>query len=65
MISEKEPDLQGRTELFNLEGSIFKWANEGRPMIDNRDRPTKHAHPYNSVWGKLLNKSLRKSEADP
>ena len=49
-----------KIKLFNLEGSLFKWANEGKPMIDSSNFPTVYAHPYNSVWGKLLTEKFRK-----
>ena len=43
----------GFKEVHNLEGSIFKWANEGRPLV--QDRTTTHkVHPYNASWGSLL-----------
>ncbi|XP_078600155.1 uncharacterized protein LOC144875181 [Branchiostoma floridae x Branchiostoma japonicum] len=44
--------------IYNLEGSLFKWANEGRAMEDSEGKKTTLAHPYSSVWGKLLNKQL-------
>lgn len=44
--------------LYNLEGSIFKWANEGRPLVCN-DRPVQEVHPYSWAWGKLLKSDLR------
>jgi len=44
--------------IYNLEGSLFKWANESRPLVDNSGSPTKLVHPYNNVWGRLLEKSL-------
>ena len=47
--------------VYNLEGSIFKWANENRPMVDVKDRKTIFTHPYNVVFGKLLRKELRKT----
>ena len=49
---------------YNLEGSIFKWANEGRKMIDCACQETKHCHPYNLVFGKLLDYNLRKYPDD-
>ncbi|XP_076452585.1 putative adenylyltransferase/sulfurtransferase MoeZ [Babylonia areolata] len=49
-------------QVYNLEGSLFKWANEGRPMINVMEQPTVVCHPYNAVWGKLLNKDLRCSD---
>lgn len=43
----------GYTKVYNLEGSIFKWANEGRPLV--QDQTTVHkVHPYNAHWGSLL-----------
>jgi rhodanese-related sulfurtransferase len=47
----------GRANVFNLQGSIFQWANEGRPLIANEH--TVHVvHPYNERWGILLNPQL-------
>lgn len=45
---------QGFACVFNLEGSIFQWANEERPVYQ-ADRLTSLVHPYNDTWGKLLN----------
>ncbi len=43
----------GFKKVYNLEGSIFKWANEGRPLV--HEQTTVHkVHPYNTSWGKLL-----------
>lgn len=50
--------------MYNLEGSIFKWANENRQMVDHKNRSTVYAHPYNAVFGKLLKKELRKTCVD-
>jgi rhodanese-related sulfurtransferase len=48
----------GRTNVFNLQGSIFQWANEGRTLVAN-DRAVHVVHPYNERWGVLLNPQLR------
>ena len=48
----------GFTDVSNLEGSIFTWANEGRPVI-HEGEPVHAVHPYNKVWGMLLKKELR------
>ena len=48
--------------VYNLWGSIFQWANEGRPMLDGNNQPAVHAHPFNPVFGKILKKELRKTE---
>ncbi len=50
---------KGYTEIFNLEGSIFAWANEGQPVYRGKER-VKVVHPYDRTWGRLLKKSLRK-----
>ncbi len=49
---------RGFEKIYNLEGSIFAWANEGRPVYRGEERVHK-VHPYDRVWGKLLKKALR------
>ncbi len=49
---------RGLEKVYNLEGSIFAWANEGRPVYRGEERVHK-VHPYDRVWGKLLKKALR------
>ncbi len=44
----------GFRQVFNLEGGLFEWANEGRSML-KEGQPTAQVHPYNATWGKLLN----------
>jgi len=46
-----------RGNVFNLQGSIFQWANEGRPLMAN-DRDVHVVHPYSERWGVLLNPQL-------
>jgi rhodanese-related sulfurtransferase len=48
----------GYKTVFNLEGSIFQWANEGYPVQQN-DRIVEQVHPYNALWGKLLDDEYR------
>jgi rhodanese-related sulfurtransferase len=57
--SDMAEKLQARgfTKVFNLEGSIFKWANEGRGLYQG-DQQTKVVHPFNSQWRQLLDKTL-------
>ncbi|MDE0348954.1 MAG: rhodanese-like domain-containing protein, partial [Gammaproteobacteria bacterium] len=43
----------GRDNVFNLEGSIFRWANEGRPVYRGDER-VNQVHPYDDEWGRLL-----------
>lgn len=45
---------QGYTVVYNLEGSIFQWFNENRPVV--RDgQPVNEVHPYDENWGKFVN----------
>lgn len=48
----------GFSHVYNLEGSLFKWANEERPIYTN-DHTTPLVHPYNQLWGKLLKPQYR------
>ena len=48
----------GLTNVFNLDGSIFQWANEGRPL-ESAGKTAKLVHPYNSSMAKLLREDLR------
>ena len=48
----------GYMNVANLEGSIFRWANEGRPIVANGVRVDK-VHPYNGTWGLLLKRKHR------
>ncbi len=45
----------GFHNVYNLEGSIFQWANEGRELYQNKAKTTK-VHPFNRMWGTLLKK---------
>ena len=44
-------------EAFNLEGSIFRWANEERP-VHRGDAAVREVHPFNDSWGPLLDRNL-------
>jgi len=46
----------GYRNVSNLEGSIFRWANENRPLVHD-GQPTNEVHPYNRLWGMLLEQS--------
>ena len=49
---------RGYSNVANLEGSLFAWANEGRPIYAGT-RPAERVHPYNAQWGVLLKPELR------
>jgi rhodanese-related sulfurtransferase len=48
----------GVVSVYNLEGSIFQWANEGRPL-EAAGRPASRVHPYNGLFGKMLDEKRR------
>ena len=48
----------GFTNFLNLEGSLFQWANEGRPLESDGHAATQ-VHPYSARFGKLLKPELR------
>jgi hypothetical protein len=54
----------GFTNVMNLEGSIFQWANEGRPVYRDAAE-VQQVHPYDGIWGKLLDKDLRAYTPSP
>jgi rhodanese-related sulfurtransferase len=60
---QKLPDRGYAHELYNLKGSLFMWANEGRPMFKKNgtgpEQAATQVHPYNSSWGTLLSPHLR------
>ncbi|XP_067937461.1 uncharacterized protein [Watersipora subatra] len=56
-MSQSKGNLQ--RPIYNLEGSIFKWANENRAIVDSEGSPAQQVHPYNSFFGKILDSSKR------
>lgn len=44
----------GYENVFNLKGSLFKWANEGNPIVDVKGQPTQKIHGYNEKWAKWI-----------
>jgi rhodanese-related sulfurtransferase len=49
----------GFTHVQNLEGSIFEWANEHRPLVRDDGALVSRVHPYSSFWGRLLKDEAR------
>ncbi|MGF1655520.1 MAG: rhodanese-like domain-containing protein [Verrucomicrobiales bacterium] len=43
----------GFSNVYNLEGSIFQWANEDRPVVGS-EGPASGVHPFNRYWGRFL-----------
>jgi rhodanese-related sulfurtransferase len=44
---------KGAAELHNLAGGVFRWRNEGRPLV-GPGGPTHTIHPYNTLWRQFL-----------
>jgi rhodanese-related sulfurtransferase len=47
----------GYANVQNLAGSIFQWANEGRPVYRGAER-VHFVHPYSRIWSVLLDRDL-------
>jgi rhodanese-related sulfurtransferase len=47
-VGEKLKEL-GYTNVVNIKGSIFAWANKQLPLVDGSDTPTKKVHSYNEA----------------
>jgi len=52
-IGEKAKEM-GFTEVYNLYGSIFEWANKGYELEDASKKPTNKIHGYNRIWGRWI-----------
>jgi len=59
VLAEKISDIltkeskTDRIKVFNLEGSIFKWANENRSLIQENEDSVEYVHPFSLLWGIL------------
>jgi rhodanese-related sulfurtransferase len=51
-------ERQGYTQVYNLDGGQFRWANGEHPVF-RQDHPTSEVHPYNPTWGLLLESRYR------
>ncbi len=59
-----ELQAKGFTNVRNLEGSIFEWANRGYSVV--RDgREVREVHPFDKAWGVLLDEKLHAYEPRP
>ena len=51
----------GFTEVSNLYGSLFEWADRGYPVVDSTGRPASAIHTYNRRWSRWVsNPALQK-----
>ncbi len=53
-IAARDLEFLGFTQVKNLRGSLFQWANEGRALEGGAV-----VHPYNGYWGRLLRAAVR------
>jgi len=60
-IGEKLIQL-GFTNVKNLRGGIFQWANEKRPYVNLEGGHSTSVHPYNLLWGKWLKDHITKAK---
>lgn len=58
-IGEKLQQM-GFTNVYNLYGGIFEWANQTQEVLDSTETPTKKVHGFSKVWGIWLNKKVEK-----
>jgi rhodanese-related sulfurtransferase len=59
-IGEKLHKL-GYTNVYNLYGSIFEWANRGYPLLDDNGNTVQKVHTYNHSWSKWIhNQNIEK-----
>lgn len=49
----------GFTEVRNLSGGIFVWANRGHRLVRPDGRRASVVHPYTGNWGRLLEPRVR------
>lgn len=57
LASRIQADLRerGAEGVYNLEGGLFRWHNEGRALID-AEGATDRIHPYNASWGRFISR---------
>ncbi len=48
----------GYSRVRNLDGSIFQWANEDRPLVRDGG-PATLVHPFGGMWSGMLKKERR------
>ncbi|UZJ41816.1 rhodanese-like domain-containing protein [Prosthecochloris sp. SCSIO W1101] len=46
---------EGAKECYNLRGGIFRWYNQGHPVV-NENGETDDIHGYNPLWGMMIEK---------
>jgi len=49
----------GFTHVYNLQGGIFEWKNQGNTVVDSTGQPTEKVHAFNKKWGIWLKKGQK------
>ncbi len=44
----------GARGVYNLQGGIFAWHNDKKPLVKADKTPTRLVHPYSAKWGRYL-----------
>ena len=44
----------GYTNVINLRGGIFDWANQKLPLVNEEQETVTTVHPYDEEWGRWL-----------
>lgn len=57
-IGEKLLDM-GFTNVKNLYGGIFQWANEEGPLLNKNNQPTDSVHTYSRSWSSWLQRGIK------
>ncbi|OKH22568.1 sulfurtransferase [Hydrococcus rivularis NIES-593] len=57
-VAARQLQAMGYEKTLNLEGSIFQWANEQRPVYKG-EQVSDRVHPYNRFWGYLLDRDRK------
>ncbi len=57
-VMAKRLQRAGPQEVFNLEGAIFDWAAEGRPLVRG-DGAAREVHPFNWLGRQMLPPEVR------
>jgi len=52
---QAELKAAGAREVYNLKEGIFAWHNAGLPL-ENANGPTELVHPFNALWGRMINR---------
>lgn len=58
-IGEKLQEM-GFTDVYNLYGGIFEWANQEKALVDSTEVITRQVHGFSKAWGIWLNGKVDK-----